>query len=402
MNALAPTALPAHVDSACVVDFDFWRPGPPGCDPFLAWTQALQGKPPLVWTPRNGGHWLVTRGELIPKILSDAERFSSRRVFIGMEGAPRAIPLEMDPPEHAPLRKLLMPAFSPRSVKHWAGEAQQLAVELIEGFRAQGRCEFVNDFALQLPIIVFLKLVNLPLDHRTMLLEWVGTGIRASEPAARIRAREAMNAYTEDLVNRRRREPGDDILSQAINADLGGGERMSHEMALGTARTLLGGGLDTVAATMGWIALFLAENPAHRQQLAQDPRRIPRAIDEMMRRFSIANIARVVREDMEFEGVRLLAGEQVLMGTCLHGLDPECFADPLQVDFDRRDAHRHSTLSHGIHRCMGAPLALQEIRLFIEEWLKRIPDFTLDPQVPPVRVTGIAHGLAQLGLQWEI
>ena len=70
------------------------------------------------------------------------------------------------------------------------------------------------------------------------------------------------------------------------------------------------------------------------------------------------------------------------------------------VDFDRRDSHRHSTLSHGIHRCMGAPLALQEIRIFIEEWLKRIPDFELDPGVPPVKVTGIAHALSQLGLRW--
>jgi cytochrome P450 len=397
---MTATQIPAHVGPARVVDFDFWRPGPPGSDPFLAWTTALHGKPPIVWTARNGGHWLVTRGEDIPKILADHERFSSRRVFIGMEGAPRSVPLEHDPPEHAPLRKLLMPAFSPRSVKHWADEAQRLAVELIEGFRSAGRCEFMREFATQLPIIVFLKIVNLPLEHRPMLLDWVSTAIRASEAEARARAREGMNAYMVDLVNRRLREPGDDILSQAINADLGNGQRMSYDMALGTARTLLGGGLDTVASTMGWIALFLAENPGHRRTLADDPRRIPRAIDEMMRRFSIANIARVVRNDMEYEGAQLKANEQVLMGTCLHGLDPSCFTDPLRVDFDRRDSHRHSTLSHGIHRCMGAPLALQEIRIFIEEWLKRIPDFEVDPEVPPVKVTGIAHALSQLGLRW--
>jgi cytochrome P450 len=317
-----------------------------------------------------------------------------------MENAPRAVPLEIDPPDHAPLRKLLMPAFSPRSVKRWADEAQHLAVELIEGFRGNGRCEFVRDFATQLPIIVFLKIVNLPLGHRAMLLDWVGTAIRASEASARVRARENMNAYMVELVDQRLRDPGEDILSQALHADLGGGQRMSRELALGTARTLLGGGLDTVASTMGWIALFLAENPAHRRLLAEDPRRIPRAIDELMRRFSIANIARVVKADMEYEGARLKANEQVLMGTCIHGLDPGCFPDPLRVDFDRRDAHRHSTLSHGIHRCMGAPLALQEIRIFIEEWLKRIGDFEVDPEVPPVRVSGIAHALTQLGLRW--
>jgi cytochrome P450 len=391
--------IPAHVDPSLVVDFDFWRPGPPGSDPFLAWI-ALHGKPPLVWTPRNGGHWVVTRGEDVPKILADHERFSSRRAFIGMENAPRAVPLEMDPPEHGPLRKLLLPAFSPRSVKRWAEEAQHLAVELIEGFRPARRCEFVRDFASQLPIIVFLKIVDLPLEHRGMLLDWVGTAIRASETEARTRARESMNAYMEELVESRLRKPGEDILSQALHADLGDGRRMSHELAMGTARTLLGGGLDTVASTMGWIALFLAENPAHRHLLAEEPRRIPRAIDELMRRFSIANIARVVKQDMEYEGARLRANEQVLMGTCIHGLDPSCFPDPLRVDFDRRDAHKHSTLSHGIHRCIGAPLALQEIRIFIEEWLQRIGDFEVDPETPPVKVSGIAHALAQLGLRW--
>ncbi len=139
---------------------------------------------------------------------------------------------------------------------------------------------------------------------------------------------------------------------------------------------------------------------AHRRQLAADPQRTPRAIDELMRRFSIANIARVVKADMVYEGAHLKSGEQVLMASCIHGLDPRSFPNPLAVDFDRRDAHRHSTLSHGIHRCIGAPLAVQEIRIFIEEWLTRIGDFALDPEVPPVRVTGIVHGLGQLGLKW--
>ena len=169
MNAVRIAERPDHVDPALIVDFDFWQPGPPGGDPFLAWT-TLHGKPPVVWTPRNGGHWIVARGIDVTKILADHERFSSRRAFIGMNDAPRAVPLEQDPPEHGPLRKLLLPAFAPRSVKRWSDEARRLAIELIEGFAPTGRCEFVREFAQQLPIIVFLKLVDLPLDHRLMLL----------------------------------------------------------------------------------------------------------------------------------------------------------------------------------------------------------------------------------------
>src|SRR5581483_10050113 len=143
MNAVRIAERPAHVDPALVVDFDFWQPGPPGCDPFFAWA-ALHGRPLLVWTAHNGGHWIVTRGVDVPKILADHERFSSRRAFIGMNDAPRAVPLEQDPPEHGPLRKLLLPAFAPRSVKRWSDEARRLAIELIEGFQPTGRCEFVR------------------------------------------------------------------------------------------------------------------------------------------------------------------------------------------------------------------------------------------------------------------
>ena len=401
MNDAKLAARPAHVDPALVLDFDFWQPGPPGADPFLAWTSALQGKPPLVWTPRNGGHWLVTRGEDVPKIMSDHQRFSSKRITIGLEGIPRGVPLEQDPPDHGPLRKLLMPAFTPRAVRGWADEAQTLAIELIEDLRAKGSCEFMRDFATQLPIIVFLKIMDLPLEHRPMLLEWFEAYVRSSDSETRLRGGERMHAYVVDLVERRLREPGSDVLSQALHAELGDGKRMSYEQGLGMAHTLLGGGLDTVAATMGWIAMFLAQNPEHRRALAEDPRRIPRAIDEFVRRYSVANVARVIRNDMDYEGTSLKAEERILMGTCIHGLDPDCFPDPLRVDFDRSDAYRNSNFSHGIHRCIGQVLAVQEIRIFIEQWLTRIGEFSLDPGVPPVMVTGVVHGLNQLGLRWS-
>jgi cytochrome P450 len=175
---------------------------------------------------------------------------------------------------------------------------------------------------------------------------------------------------------------------------------MHRQEALGLASGLLGGGLDTVAATMGWIALFLAGNPAHRRELAANPKKIPKAIDELMRRYSIANIARVVKEDMEYLGASLKSGEQILMASCIHGLDERSFEAPTEVRFDRRDAYKHSTLSHGIHRCVGAPLASQELKIFLEEWLARIPEFSTDSEDPPVMATGIVHGLTRLTLRW--
>ena len=398
MSVLATVERPPHVPPALVVDFDFMRPGPEGGDPFEAWMQ-LHGLPPLVWTPCNGGHWLATRGEDIPVILKDHGRFSSRRAFIGMIDRPKAVPLEYDPPEHGPLRNVLIPAFTPKAVAVWSAEARRLSIELIEGFKPDGGCDFIRDFAQQLPMIIFLKIVDLPLDHRQKLIDWVSTGLRSIDTAKRIAARASLNAYMEALLDQRLAAPGDDLFSRAIQADLGG-RRMNRQEALGLASGLLGGGLDTVAATMGWMALFLAEHPAHRRELAAEPQRIPKAIDELMRRYSIANIARVVKEDMEYLGATLKAGEQILMATCVHGLDARSFADPLEVRFDRKDSYKHSTLSHGIHRCIGAPLASQEMKIFLEEWLSRIPEFSTDPGDPPVMATGIVHGLTRLKLRW--
>ena len=226
------------------------------------------------------------------------------------------------------MRKLLLPAFLPKAIRHWSDEACALAISLIKGFQGDGGCEFMHAFAYQLPIIIFLKIVDLPLDHREQLLGWVNTNLRSPDADARLAARVAFNDYIAKLMDERRAYPGgDDIMSRALNADLGEG-RMDRERALGFANTLLGGGLDTVASTLGWIAWFLAQSPAHRRRLIEEPKVIPRAIDELMRRFSIANIARVVRDDMAFDGTALRAGEQVLMASCIHDLDPASFPDP--------------------------------------------------------------------------
>jgi len=394
---------PAHVRPEQIVDFDFYRPCAPGGDPFDAW-RTLQSGAALQWTPRNGGHWIATRGADIKAILGDFDRFSSSSAFIPKTDRPRGLPLEYDPPEHAAYRKLLLPAFTPNAVKRWSGEARVLAIDLIEGFRGQGRCEFIADFAQQLPIIIFLRMLGLPLSDREALLEAVNATLRPTSEERRAAGRATMNAYIDTLVASRRAAPGDDVLSEALHADIGG-RVMNDAEARGLASGLLGGGLDTVASVMGWAALFLAENPGHRRQLIDEPALIPKAIEELLRRFAVPNIARVVRADIDDQGAddrgaAMKAGEQILMSACMHSMDADIFADPLTVDFRRRDSYKHSSFSHGVHRCIGAPLATQEIRIFLEEWLARIPDFGLDPGDPPVRATGIVHGLNRLKLIW--
>jgi cytochrome P450 len=389
---------PPHVLVDQIVDFDFYRPCAPGGDPFLAW-KALQDGPPMRWTPHHGGHWIATRGADIKEILTDWKRFSSSSAFIPITDRPRAVPLEYDPPEHGPLRKMLIPAMTPAAVRVWVDEARTLAVELIDDLLPKGRCEFIADFAQHLPIVIILRMLDLPMTDRLPLLEAVGSNLRPVTEEKRLASRAFMNNYISNLVAKRRANPGDDLLSKALHSDIGG-RVMNDDEAAGLASGLIGGGLDTVTATMGWMALFLAENPAHRRQLVSGEASHNVAIEELLRRFAVPNIARVVRNDTGYQGAQLKAGEQVLMSACMHSMDADIFADPMTVDFTRRDAYKHSSFSHGNHRCIGAPLAMQELKIFLEEWLKRIPDFSLDPNDPPRRATGIVHGVERLPLVW--
>lgn len=391
-------SVPLHVRDEQVVDFDFYRPCEPGRDPFQAW-KILQDGPPMRWTPHHGGHWIATRGADIKEILTDWERFSSSSAFIPKADRPRAVPLEYDPPEHGPLRKMLIPAMTPAAVRVWVDEARALAVKLIDDLLPKGQCEFIADFAQHLPIVIVLRMLDLPVEDRLTLLEAVGSNLRPTTPERRAEGRAFMNTYIANLIAKRRAQPGDDLLSKALQSDIGG-RVMTDDEAAGLASGLIGGGLDTVTATMGWMALFLAENPGHRQQLVSGEASHNVAIEELLRRFAVPNIARVVRNDMEYQGAQLRAGEQVLVSACLHSMDADIFADPMTVDFARRDAYKHSSFSFGNHRCIGAPLAMQELKIFLEEWLKRIPDFALDPADPPRRATGIVHGVERLPLVW--
>jgi cytochrome P450 len=389
-----------EVPAGLVVDFNFYRPGVEGLDPFTAFTRRLHGKPPVVWSPHNGGHWIVTTGKASKEVLTDPDRFSSESVFIPRVDRPRTVPLEYDPPEHTAMRRAIRGTFLPAPVKIMATEARNLAIELIEAFKPRGGCEFVSEFGQQLPIIIWLKMMNLPMDDRPDLLEAVNAGIRPRDEAHREWGRAYMGAYIDVLVDDRMANPGDDPLSLSLQEDIGG-RRMNRSEAVGLATTLLGGGLDTVATTLAWFALHLAENPADRALLRAEPERIPKAIHELMRRYAIPNIARIVTRDMEFEGAPLRKGDAILVSACLHALDPLEFENPCAVDLTRRNAHAHLGFSAGVHHCAGAPLALSELRIFLEEWLPRIPDFRTDPDDPPVVMTGIVNGLDRLPLRWD-
>lgn len=395
---MTATAIPDHVRHELVVDFNYLdQPITP--DPHGQWKRLHEG-PDIVWTPHHGGHWILTRAADLKAAVEDHGLFSSLQTSIPR--SPYAVaPIGFDPPEHTRLKALGVPAFTPQAIGALEGEIRALAEELIDGFIDRGECEFVADFALHLPIVTFMKLAGLPLEDREMLLKIVETQIRDPDVGKRATAGAQLHAYAADVVRQRLMQGGRDDLVTRIchgHSDI----TTSEEEAVAYVFLLLGAGLDTVSAAMGFMLRFLAESPGHRRQLTDEPRLIRNAIEEMLRRFGVSMPARVVTRDAVFRGVAMREGEAVLLPYVLAGLDERAFAEPMTVDFHRKDAAYSLVFGGGIHRCIGSFLARLELRVALETWLTRIPDFRVDPTRPVEGVASMVNSLHALHLQWDM
>jgi len=393
---------PAHIPADRVFDFNIYDFAIDGAEYQAGMQRALQGDvPEIFWTPHNGGHWVVTCSAQINEVLNDHEHFSSRQIAVPKTPVerPPLKPLQVDPPQHLKYRNLLAAALSPKAVASLAQSARVLAIQLIEDFKPRGECEFVSEFAQHLPIAIFMSIVDLPEQDRESLTSLAEIVVREDNERLRGEALMKIAGYGMQKVVERRANPGDDLLSSIATAKVDG-ELLSDYDLTGMLTLLLLAGLDTVASMMGFFARFFALNPAHRQQLIADPSLINNAVEELLRRYPIANLAREVTQDFEYHGISLKAGDMVVAPTALDGLDERRFEDPLTVNFNR-DKPIHATFGGGVHRCMGSMLARTELRLFIEEWLKRIPEFEIKPGAEVKVAARSVATITSLPLVWN-
>lgn len=397
------SSVPPHIRPELVHDFNIYDPEYADLDLFQSFRRLHEiGLPEIFWTRNNGGHWIARRGEVIAEIARDAARFSSKRMFVPDEQNFETdffVPLQADPPDHAGYRSIAAPIFSPGRIAKLEPGVRALAGRLIADIRTHGECEFTTDFALQMPVIVFLQLLDLPITDRPRLLEIANRVVRQPpEGEKRDDAMQEMFNYLRPILDARLANPGTDVISQLVTGTING-QPLSADQRMGLSATILTGGLDSVAATLSLFTRYLAESPAARRRIIDEPKIIPAAIDELMRRFPPTTHGRSITQDMTFRGVDMRKREHVVWAAAMYNFDEELFPKPMAVDFDRR---RKANLSFGtgIHVCAGAALARLEIRIFLEEWLKHIPEFHIKPGVRVRYRPGINIGLESLPLQW--
>jgi cytochrome P450 len=284
---------------------------------------------------------------------------------------------------------------------------RRLASGLIDEFVDQGECEFDRDFAIPLPCTAFLRLMGLPAEELPHFLKLKDGIIRPSvDPeeiakAAALRAEtgKRIYAYFEKLIDERTAKPRDDMMTYLVKAELDG-RKLSRNEILDICFLFLLGGLDTVTATLGCSVAYLAANPSQRQRIAQDPELIPAAVEELLRwETPVIGVPRLVKQDVTVAGFEIKAGELVTLLLGAANTDSAEFTDAERVDFDR-ERNRHVAFGAGPHRCLGSHLARMELRIALEEWHRRIPDYSIKPGEVPRYSPGIRE-VRYLPLVWN-
>jgi cytochrome P450 len=348
-------------------------------DPHPVYERLRQECPVARRDGRERGEVFLSRYEDIFWAMRHPEFFTSEDLDLYLGEQPQ-IPLEVDPPQHTKYRRLLNPQFVPREIEKHEPEVRGIVRELIDGFAGRGSCDFHAEFATPLPSRIFLPLMGLPRDDLPLFLKWRDDNVRPAvdpgdfEGAERIRvqASREMNEYFRHAIAQRRQDPDDGLLSRIVHSTIDG-EPMSERELLGMSHLLLIGGLDTVTATLDCMIAFLATHPDHRLQLA-DRDRVPGAVEELLRWLTpVMMVPRAVAQDCEMRGVSLNAGDAVNLVIGAANLDEDEFGAP-NVDF-ARDPNRHLAFGASHHLCLGAHLARLELRVALEEFHLRIPDY---------------------------
>jgi hypothetical protein len=347
----------------------------------------LRQRCPVAHTERFGGGWLPTRYEDIAAVAYDTGRFSSRAIIMGNFRPPHDLapvggspPISSDPPFHHDARKLLLPAFTKSAVTRQEPATRALCHALIDTFEGQDVVDAARDYTQHIPMRVIAAMLGFPPEDGPQFREFVETALEGINlaPEERIARMTALFEYLLGQVRAHLDNPREDLTTYLINAELNG-VRLEPLHVVGTMALLLIAGIDTTWSAIGASLWHLAKTPGDRRRLAAGPALLPAAVEEFLRAYAPVTMARLVKADMHWRGVDMKADEWILLSFPAANRDPAQFdrADEVIID---REVNRHAAFGLGIHRCVGSHLARMELRVALEVWLERVPEFSLaDP-----------------------
>jgi cytochrome P450 len=311
------------------------------------------------------------------------EVFSSKRAFDSLGSPLPLVPIAIDPPEHVRYRRLLDPFFAPRRLAPLEPGLRGQVGGLLDGLVGREGFDVIADLAVPYPSQVFLTLFGLPLSDREQLVAWKDGLLKAVDPTGGELEPEALEAalgiyeYVQRYVTERRHGDGTDLMTQLLQLTEEGG--LTDEDVIGLSFLFVLAGLDTVTASIGFALYHLAADADLRKRVAAEPALVPKFVEEVLRLELPAPFPpRVATRAEEIAGVTIPEGARVHLSFATANRDPAVHVDPDRLDVDR-EANRHFSFGAGVHRCLGSHLARMELRLVLEEFLARFPEFELAP-----------------------
>jgi len=366
-------------------------------NPYPIWEE-LRRSCPIAHTERFLGAYFPSRYADVKAIAYDTEHFSSRRIIVRETRPPLipAPPITSDPPAHRPAKQVLLPAFTPEAIGRHEPRARDICRALIGRFADRGGCDAAVEYAQEIPVRVIAHMLGVPEHEGDLYRKWIHEilelGITDIQIA--LRANEEMNVYFAGHIAERRARPRDDLIDYLINVRIDG-RPLSDEHINGTLRLLLIAGIDTTWSAIGSCLWHLAGHPQDRRRLVAEPSIMSSAVEEFLRAYAPVTMAREVVKETRIGGCTFTPGHMVLLSFPAANRDPAEFPEADRVVLDRKE-NRHAAFGLGIHRCVGSNLARMEIRVALEEWLRQIPDFRLDPQAPVTWSQGTVRGPRRL------
>ena len=350
------------------------------------WDQ-LRGECPVAHTNRYGGAWLPVSHADVSAVARDTDHFSSEGAVLANKpprdqwistapigGAP---PITSDPPFHADARRLLLPAFSPQVVAEWEPEIRRLCNELIDNMGDSPNVDAAVQYAQNIPVYVIARMLGLPLEDSDyfretvhMVLEEIGAEFGERQGGFE-KLEEYLTRHVQDHID----NPKDDLIGFLLNARIYD-QPLSPQHVVGTIILLMVAGIDTTWSSIGSSIWHLAQHPDDLARLVKEPELLSTAIEELLRAYAPVTMARIVKADAEIGGCPVKQGDSVLLPFPAANRDPQVFPDADKVIIDREE-NRHVAFGLGIHRCLGSNLARLELRLAVEVFIQRFPQFQL-------------------------